>query len=244
MASPLLLAEQRVALDSIARLAQQDLLDLWGGVDTSDARAATRLLLAEVPTLTTAYGDMAATLSADLYEEFRSESGVRSLFRPSPANPVPIDQAQALVRWGVEPLWSSTPNPAAALQKISGGLTRLTLHPAGDTVVDAAGKDPERPRYARTTHPGACHFCLMLASRGAVFHGDAPYFESHDYCRCSAVPVFDGDAIPEDNARLAEEWQRVTGRLSNDEARAAWRQHVDSMSESQRGSLLGPQLAA
>lgn len=244
MASQLLLAEQRLTLDAINRLAIRDLNDVWSQLDIGDARVATDELLSVVPTLTTVYGEMAATLSADIYDEVRAEAGVRGRFTAAPANPVPTSQAEALVRWGVSPIWSASPNPTAALDRLSGGLTRLALRPAGDTVVNAVKDDPADPRYARTTHGGACHFCLMLAARGAKYHGDAPYFESHDHCRCSAVQVYDGQDIPSDNQRLSDEWQKVTDGRSNDEARAAWREHVESMTSAERGSLIGPLLPA
>ena len=47
--------------------------------------------------------------------------------------------------------------------------------------------------YARVPEPGACKFCLMLASRGFVYSkstaGQTKKF--HGKCRCNAVPVWD-----------------------------------------------------
>lgn len=240
MASRLLLAEQRAALDSINTLTQREFVALWRTLDLTDARVATDALLVEVPTLTTVYGEMAATLSADLYDEIRAEAGAPGRFRAAPAPAAPVEQVHALVRWGVSPLWSDTPDGALALRKVAGGLTRLTLQPARQTTVDSAKADPAFPRYARTTHAGACSFCLMLASRGAVYTDRAPYFEAHDYCKCSAVQVYDNEDPPEENQHLQQEWQEVT-RGSSD-PRKAWDDHINATrtTPESRATPLGP----
>jgi hypothetical protein len=242
MASKLLLAEQRVALDAIDRLARRDLAQLWRAIDLTDARTATSVLLAEVPTLTTMYGDMAATLSADLYNEIRAEARPPGRFSARPAATASRTQVDPLVRWSVTPVWAEEPNAAAAFQRLAGGVTRLSLRPAGETFIESARRDPAKPKWARTTHPGACAFCLMLASRGSVYTSNAPYFESHDYCRCSAVQVYRGQEDPEDNQRLSVEWGEAVGDSRGDEALKKWRSHVDGLPDSERGSLLGPLL--
>jgi hypothetical protein len=65
------------------------------------------------------------------------------------------------------------------------------LQPGRDTIVESAHKD--NAAYARVPEPGACKFCLKLASRGFVYSkssvGDSKKF--HGKCRCNAVPVWD-----------------------------------------------------
>jgi hypothetical protein len=65
------------------------------------------------------------------------------------------------------------------------------LQPGRDTVMQAA--HAENAAYARVPEPGACKFCLMLASRGFVYSkstaGDSKKF--HGKCRCNAMPVWD-----------------------------------------------------
>jgi hypothetical protein len=191
MVSRLLVAEHRSGLEAITTLAQRDLLSVWRSLDISDAREATDVLLVEIPTLTTAYGELAATLSADIYDEMRSGARVAGRsFRAVPAPPVPLGQAQALARWGVSPIWSDAPDAAAALSKLSGGLTRLTLEPARETMLTATRTDPAKPRWGRVTSGNACEFCEMLAGRGFVYAEDTSEFQAHDNCKCSAVPAF------------------------------------------------------
>lgn len=41
-------------------------------------------------------------------------------------------------------------------------------------------------RYRRVASPGACSFCLMLATRGAAFMSQDTAVAGHDHCNCSA----------------------------------------------------------
>lgn len=50
-------------------------------------------------------------------------------------------------------------------------------------------------KYARVpTGGGTCRFCLMLASRGAVYWTDAAASHAHSDCDCRTVPVFSGQS--------------------------------------------------
>lgn len=67
---------------------------------------------------------------------------------------------------------------------------------SGNTVVYNATKDPYKVYWARVPSSGdACLFCIMLASRGAIYKsyesagGEEHY---HENCRCSIVPFFGG----------------------------------------------------
>ena len=77
--------------------------------------------------------------------------------------------------------------------------------------------------YARQPEPGACAFCLMLASRGAVYasaehasrvgapgvvmRGFAKKGDRfHDNCKCRAVEVSDGDGLPPQAVELRKLW--------------------------------------
>ena len=80
--------------------------------------------------------------------------------------------------------------------------------------------------YARKPEPGACSFCMMLASRGAVYasrvhatsvgapgvvlrgnkrQGD----RYHDNCRCVAVEVSEGDGLPPEALELRKVWEKT-----------------------------------
>ena len=48
----------------------------------------------------------------------------------------------------------------------------------------------------RRTRPGACKFCIMVASRGAVYSKASATFACHEHCYCEAVPAWGGQALP------------------------------------------------
>jgi hypothetical protein len=75
--------------------------------------------------------------------------------------------------------------------------------------------------WRRVPEPKACDFCLMLASRGAVYHTAATAGDGNDYhrhCRCDAVLETDFDAredvwiSPEDANRKIAFHNRRTNR--------------------------------
>lgn len=227
MPSQLLLAEKRAAFDSVATLAQRDLVELWRGLDLQgDPGVVTNALLAEVPSITTTYGDIAADIAVDFYDEIRSAARIRSRFGATPARVAPADRVSAFVRHAVTPMWSATPDPTTTLQNLSGGITRLSLNPGRETTIAAAERDPAKPRLVRVAEPRACSFCLMLVSRGAVYDFRFP---AHDHCRCDAVQIYDGDSLPPESERLAAEWAEVTAGAPNAKAaRAEWDRHIES----------------
>lgn len=65
-------------------------------------------------------------------------------------------------------------------------------------------------RYARVPEPGACFFCLMLASRGPVYRSDQTAILGHDgrryhpHCRCSVGEVLPGQVLPRSVQELVE----------------------------------------
>lgn len=69
-----------------------------------------------------------------------------------------------------------------------------TKRAAGSTVINAGMSDPIKPRYARVpTGAETCDFCIMLASRGFVYHSEASagmLDHWHANCDCRVVPGF------------------------------------------------------
>lgn len=86
-------------------------------------------------------------------------------------------------------------------------LSRLVTKPGTDTVVENVLRDGTA--FARVPEPGACSFCLMLASRGAVYTrrsvGSVNRF--HDNCRCLGIECRrDGSNLPRINRDLHQLW--------------------------------------
>lgn len=187
-----LLTQFERANNGIADLVERDLLEFLGKMNFGRPDLVQAALFEYVPALCSEYGDMAATVAADWFEELRAAEGVPGSFRAPLAPSVPLDQVNARLGFATRPSGPLWLGDSATLSTF---LTMMTneyaLQPGRDTVMQSAHKD--NAAYARVPEPGACKFCLMLASRGFVYSkstaGQTKKF--HGKCRCNAVPVWD-----------------------------------------------------
>lgn len=123
-----------------------------------------------------------------------------------------LEMADAIIRYA-----SKADTPEAVLDKISRSLIRNVRNGSRRTV--RAATDAAKTRFARIPRAGACAFCLMLASRGAVYSRDTvtqarQKDRYHDNCKCSAQEVLDPRQEPEELTRLREEWEKTSSELS------------------------------
>ena len=180
------------ANNGIADLVERDLMAFLGSLDISRPTAVKAALFEFVPELVTQYGDIAATVAADWYEELRADEGVRGRFRAPLAPSVPVEQVNGRLGFVTRSAGPLFAGDAAALAGFLGLMANeYALQPGRDTVIESARKD--NAAFARVPEPGACKFCLMLASRGFVYSkstvGDSKKF--HGKCRCNPMPVWD-----------------------------------------------------
>ena len=187
-----LLRKFEQANDGIAALVERDLATFFALLDFSRPDAVKLDLFDYIPELVSQYGDVAATVAADWYEELRESEGVGGSFRPPLAPSVPADQVNGRLGYATRATGPLFLGDSATLTAFLSMMTNeYALQPGRDTVMQAAHKD--RAAYARVPEPGACKFCLMLASRGFVYSkdtaGDSKKF--HGKCRCNAMPVWD-----------------------------------------------------
>jgi hypothetical protein len=183
MAPSLLVDEHRRDLAFLIGLATSNLLDLWV---FGDDYAATQAGLTDIlPTLVDEYGSAATALGADWYEEYRAESGVTDRFTALVAPLPDRGRTDALAGWATS--FKDRYDPIAAQQKVTGGLQRIVANADRQTVMGSATADPKAVGWKRVGG-GDCDFCRMLISRGAVYSEATAHFQSHDNCKCSAVP--------------------------------------------------------
>lgn len=129
-----------------------------------------------------------------------------------------LEQVDSSGRWAI--YGTEDDFGGAALDRLQGSLTRLVLQPYRDTILDTVRDVGKRTRtaVARVPDVGACAFCRMLASRGAVY-GSAEKAQStkdgkrfHDHCRCSTqIARVDGADLPASVKALEIEWSRFAG---------------------------------
>ena len=142
-----------------------------------------------------AYDDTAAKFAADWYDYRAEKSGARldqaittTTYSPKSVDDVARYQAKKLLD-----------GDDAAFAKACGEYARNDLFRSlNETIMDNVGRDRDKgARFARiSTGFETCTFCLMLASRGAVYRtrksaGEFKHF--HRGCDCKVVPSFDPD---------------------------------------------------
>lgn len=201
--------ELRQANLGITALFTGDLTGLWAGLDLTKPEAARDTLLEVVPALTAQYGDIAATVAADWYDQERAAAGVAGTFRASMAPVVSADAVQGAVRYAAGNLFTDQPSGTLDYLDVQGG--RYALQPGRDTVTFNAHKD--HARFARVPHGAhTCAFCLVMASRGFVYRSaeTAGALDTyHGGCSCVAVPDWSDHPAVEgyDPAALQAQYQ-------------------------------------
>ena len=188
----------RLANGELSRLVQAELEEFFGSLNLARPEAARDALLGFLPLLTSQYGDVAATMAVEFYEEMRAASGARGRFTALTAEAVPVGAVEAKVRYLAGHLW--TPTPEAMLSPLLGSADKYVKQPGRSTI--AANADREGVRWARVpTGSKTCSFCLVLASRDAAYSskrsagGDGHRY--HGACDCQAVRIAKPDDYPE-----------------------------------------------
>ncbi len=145
------------------------------------------------------YDDIAAEFAAEWYDHRAQKSGVAldqtitmTTYKPESVDDVARYQAKKLAKGG-----------DAEFAKACGEYARNdAFRSLNETIIANVGRDKDRgARFARVpTGFETCTFCLMLASRGAVYHtrksaGEWKHF--HRGCDCKVVPSFEDDPYAE-----------------------------------------------
>lgn len=219
-----LLNESRVfqqALDMLQARLAQDFLNLWAYSENMPREKQIRYLTDALVDLQAVYGDDATGLAAQYLQIMRDGEDLPVVF----ADPVKAE------RLGVSVRWAFTNENARAL--LFGAIQRYMREPYRETIRLSAFAASNG--YARVPDPDACPFCLMLASRGAVYSsresalevglgkhsrtsrasreikarakGGRPDYGYHDYCKCDVIEVSESVGLPEANVLLGDLWQ-------------------------------------
>jgi hypothetical protein len=220
----------RLAQTGLALTVSGSLVHAWDVVDVHALRATLPRLKELVAGLVHRYAPASATLSVQHYEAARNAAGVRTPFRPTAAHVPPLEQIGRTVDWAAQPLWGSQPDMATAQTRLEGAVEKLVLDVGRETTVENVQRDRMARAWAREAKPGACYFCSLLATRGAVYKTSATAGDEsnrfHDHCRCVVVPVF---GVYEPTAQ-ARQWQQEHADLKKEFGGVSmnlWRQHVE-----------------
>lgn len=166
------------------------------GATVAEKREAAKLIMEG---FVQGYDDVAAEFAAQWYDHRAEHSGARleqavtmTTYGPDSVDAVARYQARKLVK-----------GDDAAFAKACGEFARDdAFRSLNETIIANVGRDKDKGvRFARVpTGFETCTFCLMLASRGAVYHtrksaGEFKHF--HRRCDCKVVPSFEDDADAE-----------------------------------------------
>ncbi|QCB97126.1 hypothetical protein E5206_09435 [Arthrobacter sp. PAMC25564] len=202
MADPVI-EQFRAANAGLSKLVRDELAGFFGTLDLAKPEAVRDALLEFVPLLVSEYGPVAESLALDYYEEMRAASGASGAFRAmAGAGGIPTGAVESKVRYLAGQLW--TPDPASMLGGLLSAVDKYVKQPGRDAVSYNAKR--EGVAWARVpTGAKTCAFCLVLASRDAVFHskqsagdrrgtgkGDA----FHGDCDCSVVRISKASDYP------------------------------------------------
>jgi hypothetical protein len=194
----------------------------------ADSWAAIRQV---VQTLIGQYSNAAAADSAQFYEQARVLADLPSyraqLVQLPQREIVKVADSQAMGTFFHNLTVMPEPDAATSAGKaLEAGSSRLALKSGRHTITEAVHGDKLAVGWERLISPGACSFCSMLASRGAVYRSQKnAQFSAHDHCHCTAQPIFEGQSASSASMDLAAEWQRVTRGKSGANARKAWQQY-------------------
>ena len=179
------------------------------GATVAEKREAAKLIMEG---FVQGYDDVAAEFAAQWYDHRAGQGGARleqavtmTTYEPDAVDAVARYQAKKLAKGG-----------DAAFAKACGEYARNdAFRSLNETISANVGRDKDKGvRFARVpTGFETCTFCLMLASRGAVYHtrktaGEFKHF--HRRCDCKIVPGFgdDPDAELVEGVRPKELYER------------------------------------
>lgn len=201
----------RAANAELSSLLDGELADFFASLGDVRPEIARDALLDFMPSLVAEYGDVSATVSAEWYEQVY---GGRVVLAPN----VRAEAVEQGVRYAAGHLWTATPEAIAGL--LSTQLDKWVKQPGRDTISRSADRDGMR--WARVpTGAKTCAFCLMVASRDAVYLSERSATKGsngsdyHGKCDCVAVPMNGWDDYPEgyDPQNLYDLYERAASEV-------------------------------
>jgi hypothetical protein len=176
----------------VAVLVRGDLDGFFGSLNLDKPEKVRDALLQFVPILTRRYGEGAASVAANWYDDVRGGVNVRNRFRAQVASPVDADRVERAVRFAAQHLFTAT--PALALPSLAAPIQRYAIEPARLTIARSVNADPDAYGWSRRAGPGSCRFCRTLEARRRIYKRSTADFASHNDCNCVAVPNFNAKA--------------------------------------------------
>ncbi|UEJ84003.1 hypothetical protein Bra3105_06735 [Brachybacterium halotolerans subsp. kimchii] len=189
------------ANDQLTHAIQRDIRKAWGALGAYSPEGKRDALLDIVPGLVSTYGDAAAAVAMEYFE---TTTGARGTIHDG-STP---EAVQGSIRALIGGLW--TGQEAEAISLVIGSATRHMLQ-AGRSSIYRSTRSTPGLRFARVPEAGACDWCRIMSSRGAVYlsreSAGGENNKYHDDCACLATAIRDGDELPYDAEALYAEYK-------------------------------------
>jgi hypothetical protein len=128
----------------------------------------------------------AIALAVEYYQQARDAADVDGPYRIPVVTPWALAAIVAYLRAA-----AATVDATRFAEMVSDVAQNLAISAGTDQLFSAISGDPTKVRWARVTRPDACSFCLMLATRGAVYRTEqSGSFRAHVKCRCDVEMAF------------------------------------------------------
>jgi hypothetical protein len=182
------------SLNVVSEQARRKLADALSQIDyTQDVATIRNAVIAVMQPACGASTQVAAKLAADFYDGLRVRFGVVDDFEAEPQSLRIPDATDGAVRAFVQDFVEEKPLDGF-IGKCVDRIDYETRRAANECVAYNAKNDPEKPRWARVpTGAETCEWCIMLASRGFVYHSEETASHTHAHCNCRVVPSWDKD---------------------------------------------------
>jgi hypothetical protein len=230
---------------------------LWRLIDLRDLKSSRERYAVAAAAVYRQYASASAAASLQNYSQLRTEAGITEPYRPRILATLTVDDVRVVVNGATEDLWNApgvSEGPATDTitkteDKVEGELQKLVMNHGRNEMIEAIQGDRYARGFARVTKPGACAFCRMLATRGAVYktastagavgvtllnpEGLADVNRYHPNCHCTVLPLFahsyEAPAHTRDDMAL---WDEVTGDVrGSKQKQKAWRRHVEGRAD-------------
>lgn len=182
------------ALNKLSEDAKKKLADDLAKIDfTQDVATVRDAVIERMEFYCGPYTDMAAVLAAEFYDGLRTLETGAALGALAESGREPIATEKA-VRGIMQDVVDG--KPEVAVGKLVSRVDYEVKKSAGECVYRNGKRDPLKPKYARVPSGAeTCSFCIMLASRGFVYHSESTAGANGHYhanCDCRIVPGFNG----------------------------------------------------
>lgn len=188
MVDPELFEKYQQALSTNADLTKLAVEELLSHLDGLTSLEQAEYLLANYPKLVRAHGKVAADVARQFYQENRDASDLDTDYVAQSAQPISEQWLQEDVSDAF------TGNHGMTVEKLPGKASKRAMQRADETIGYNARRDRAHPWWAIVPNPGACAFCVMVGSRGFVYHtNNTADAQRHLNCKCAVVCDFDTD---------------------------------------------------